>query len=230
MGEMKTKTFAYILYVFAAAMLAIYFAAEIMPGFVLSTTGRLVLLCGCCIFLWLGGFALTKLTYSNKPMKINLWIFLGLYLLLFATLTLFDPMWGRNGGFDVFWTKELFKTYAENSLNLVPFSTIAEYFAKSNFKQFMVNIAGNIACLMPLGILLPLLFKKQNNARVFLATCTAVVAVVELLQFLTLAGSCDIDDIILNVAGAFLIFCVVRNTKINKALKYIFILEKDEQK
>ena len=230
MNEMKIKTFAYILYVFAAAMLAIYFAAEIIPDFFLSTAGRLVFLCGCCVFLWLGGFVLTKITGSNKPMKINLWIFLGLYLLLFATLTLFDPMWGRNGGFDVLWTKELFEAYTENSLNLVPFRTIAEYFVKNDLRQFAVNIAGNIVCLMPLGILLPLLSKKQNRAPVFLATCTAIVVAVECLQFLTLAGSCDIDDVILNVAGAFLVFCVVQNAKINKALKFIFILEKDERK
>ena len=159
-----SKSASVISYVFAAALLLIYFAAEIIPGFFLSTAGRLVLLCGCCVFMWCGGALLTKTTGNNGPMLINLKVYLGLFLLLFATLTLFDPLWGRNGGF-VNWTKELFRVYAENSLNLVPFRTIGSYIARGTYKQLLVNIAGNLVCLMHLGILLPLCFEKQEVSR-----------------------------------------------------------------
>lgn len=223
----KSEKISAAAYIIAALFFGIYAAAEIIPGFILSTAGRLFLLCFCCVFLWLGGVFLTKRIGNNGPMHMNLRIFLGLYLLLFATLTLFDPLWGRNGGF-VLWTKEIFEAYVQRSLNLVPFSTIAEYFSKGNFRQFAVNIAGNFVCLMPLGILLPLAFKKQNEAGYFVLTCSLIVAAVEILQFITLSGSCDIDDLILNVGGAVFMFFIVKIKKVNKLLRYIFLLEKGE--
>ena len=170
-----SKPFAAISYIFAAALLAVYFGTEFVPSFFLSTAGRLVLLCMSCGFLWLGGFLLTKRSGNNRPMKINLRIFLALYLLLFATLTLFDPLWGRNGGF-VIWNKELFEMYVQNSLNLVPFKTILQYFYRGTINQFVVNIVGNLVCLMPLGILLPLNFEKQRKTGIFLMTCALIVS------------------------------------------------------
>ena len=219
-----SKPFAAISYIFAAALLAVYFGTEFVPSFFLSTAGRLVLLCMSCGFLWLGGFFLTKRSGNNRPMKINLRIFLALYLLLFATLTLFDPLWGRNGGF-VIWNKELFEMYVQNSLNLVPFKTVLQYFYRGTINQFVVNIVGNLVCLMPLGILLPLNFEKQRKTGIFLMTCALIVSAVEILQFATLSGSCDIDDLILNVGGAFLIYLFTKNKKAFGFLKQIFLLE-----
>ena len=219
-----SKPFAAISYIFVAALLAVYFGTEFVPSFFLSTAGRLVLLCMSCGFLWLGGFLLTKRSGNNRPMKINLRIFLGLYLLLFATLTLFDPLWGRNGGF-VIWNRELFEMYVQNSLNLVPFKTVLQYFYRGTISQFVVNIIGNLVCLMPLGILLPLNFEKQRKTGIFLMTCVLIVSAVEILQFATLSGSCDIDDLILNVGGAFLIYLFTKNKEAFGFLKQIFLLE-----
>lgn len=219
-----SKPFAAISYIFAAALLAVYFGTEFVPRLFLSTAGRLVLLCVSCGFLWIGGFLLTKRSGNNRPMKINLRIFLALYLLLFATLTLFDPLWGRNGGF-VIWNRELFEMYVQNSLNLVPFKTVLQYFYRGTINQFVVNIVGNLVCLMPLGILLPLNFEKQRKTGIFLMTCVLIVSAVEILQFATLSGSCDIDDFILNVGGAFLIYLFTKNKKAFGFLKQIFLLE-----
>ena len=219
-----SKAYTVISYVFAAAFLLMYFAAEIVPDFFLSTFGRLFLLCGGCGFLWLGGFFLAKKNGNNLPMRINLRIFLILYFLLFATLTLFDPLWGRNGGF-VIWNRELFDAYVQNGLNLIPFKTIVQYFSRGTISQFVVNIIGNLLCLMPLGILLPLNFEKQRRTGIFLLTCVFIVAAVEIIQFATLSGSCDIDDLILNVFGAFLLYLFTKNREAFGLLKQIFLLE-----
>ena len=87
------KTISIILYILAAMFLLIYSWAEIMPNLMLSETGRLLLLCGSCLFLYIGGLIKKKNKKNNKAMKINLWIFFILYLVLLITLTLFDPMW-----------------------------------------------------------------------------------------------------------------------------------------
>lgn len=223
----NSKTPAVISYLIAGAFLFLYFAAEIIPDFNHSTSGKLILLCGCCAFMWPGGFFLTKELKNNRPMIINLRIYLALYLMLFASLTLFDPLWGRNGGI-VIWNSGLFESYVENSLNLVPFRTISEYFVKGDLRRFVVNIAGNTVCLMPLAILLPLNFKKQRKTGIFLLSCALIVAAVEILQFATLSGSCDIDDLILNVGGAFLLYLFTKNKEAMGLLEYIFLLQKGE--
>ena len=205
------------------ALLSVYFGTELVPGLFLSTVGRLVLLCGSCGFLWLGGFILAKKTGNNRPMRINLRVFLMLYLLLFATLTLFDPLWGRNGGF-VNWNRELFDMYVQNSLNLVPFKTVMQYFNRGTVSQFAVNIVGNLIYLMPLGILLPLNFEKQRRTWIFLLTCVLIVSAVEIIQFAPLSGSCDIDDLILNVSGAFIVYFFMKNKEAFGFLKQIFLL------
>ena len=52
-----------------------------------------------------------------------------------------------------------------------------------------------------------------------------IVAAVEIIQFATLSGSCDIDDLILNVFGAFLLYLFTKNREAFGLLKQIFLLE-----
>ncbi len=134
--------------------------------------------------------------------------------MFFGTLTLFDPAWGREG-----------VTFGEN-LNLIPFKTITEIAVNGSPRTVFVNIAGNIVCLMPLGILLPLNFKKQENPWAFLGTTAAIVTAVELLQLVLGVGVCDIDDLILNLLGAFLLFSFIKIKEVNEILHRILLLEK----
>ncbi len=216
-----------ILYTFAAVFIGIYFFMDLLPGVTLSTLSRLVLLLLGCAFLWGWGVTTTKQKGNNKAMKICLWVFLVLFLTLFATLTLFDPVWGRNVGF-IFWNKDLFRYYVENYLNLIPFKTIMCFFTTETTASPFVNLVGNTVCLMPLGVLLPLISKKQEDPWVFLGTVSAVVITVELLQFITFAGYCDIDDYILNVGGAFLMYEFTKIPKVKSFLRYVFLMEKGE--
>ena len=123
---------------------------------------KLFLLCGCCVCLYFGGFLLSKYRKDNKYMKINLWIFFVLYLLLFITLTLFDQSWGRNGLTIVNWSKEMVNNYTHRSMNLIPFKTIIEYIRKFDSlldtRAVMFNLLGNVVACMPFAFFLPLLF------------------------------------------------------------------------
>lgn len=87
------KTISIIFYILAMIFLLVYIGSEITPRLMLSETGRLFLLGGSCLFLYIGGLIKSKIENNNKAMKINLWIFFILYLVLLITLTLFDPMW-----------------------------------------------------------------------------------------------------------------------------------------
>ena len=58
---------------------------------------------------------------------------------------------------------------------------------------------------MPYGLFIPLMFNKINKYYKFLILMVILVVGIELLQFITLSGSCDIDDLILNVTGSSIV-------------------------
>lgn len=95
-------------------------------------------------------------------------------------------------------------------INLVPFRTLRLFAdlldsgVRSYIVMAVINLGGNITMFIPLGFLLPRVFPKLHTLiRVLLATALIITAV-EIIQLFTLVGSCDIDDLILNVLGSAL--------------------------
>lgn len=104
-------------------------------------------------------------------------------------------------------------------LNLVPGRTLALYWRLLRHSRevlvrlAVINLAGNVVMFIPLGALLPAAFPKLRRFWKTGLLSLALVAAVELTQLLTLLGSCDVDDLILNLLGVavgygiFRIFC-----------------------
>ena len=96
----------------------------------------------------------------------------------------------------------------KSNINLIPFTTV-RLFLKAASKtegyywvwQAERNIVGNVVLFVPLGII-PAIYPKIRGFIRFVAVVSLVICTVEILQFLSLLGSCDIDDLILNLAGA----------------------------
>lgn len=93
-------------------------------------------------------------------------------------------------------------------LNLIPFRTL-RLFAElldSNHPEYVraavINLGGNIIMFIPLGFLLPRVFTRIASLPHVLLTTAALITAVEIIQLFTLVGSCDIDDLILNVIGS----------------------------
>lgn len=211
-----------IMYVVAILILLFYaiasFKIEMVEFF------RLILLCTSCLFLYFWGLLLSKYLGNNKPMKINLYIFFILYLMLLITLTLFDSSWGRNG----FAIKD-FKVYIKQSVNLVPFKTIINYIKEFNSmystRQIMFNLLGNICAFMPMALFLPLLFKKQSKFKNFIITMIIIILGIESLQLITTSGRFDIDDLILNLFGAAIMYLLLNIKSVNDLINNVFLLE-----
>lgn len=213
-----------IMYVIAGLVLLFYFGI----GFIAQMTevSRLVLLGASSLFLYIGGGLLSKYLDNNKPMKINLYIFFGLYLILLITLTLFDSLWLRNGfnfsGFD----------NIQDRINLVPFKTIMtfvkEFDSMYSTSQIMLNLFGNVCAFMPMALFLLLLFKRQNKAFQFVITLILMILGIEFLQLITGSGRFDIDDLILNLFGAVLVYLLFKIKSVNALIHNIFLLEKNK--
>ena len=65
----------------------------------------------------------------------------------------------------------------------------------------LVNILGNIAMFVPFGVFLPVMWRCLQRAWKAIPVGMLTIALVEIIQLLTLRGRCDIDDVLLNVIG-----------------------------
>lgn len=89
--------------------------------------------------------------------------------------------------------------------NLVPFHTIKLFWRLLDDPTYrisaIVNLCGNVILFVPLGYMLPKVFGCLDAPGKTLLTAGILILTVELTQLLTLLGTCDIDDLLLNLLG-----------------------------
>lgn len=95
-----------------------------------------------------------------------------------------------------------------DSINLQPFATVMMYWkllrdggSAYYVRHAFINLLGNVVMFVPLGYFLPSLFGRLRSffKTVLFALC--IIVTVETVQYFTMLGTCDIDDLILNLAG-----------------------------
>lgn len=100
--------------------------------------------------------------------------------------------------------------------NLIPFYTIkGQVRCLFSVRRWLVryavtNLFGNFFMFIPLGYFLPRLFTKLRKLYRTIPTVAGVIILVEIIQLFTLRGFADIDDLILNVFGAAVGYCIFR--------------------
>ncbi len=121
-----------------------------------------------------------------------LWMVLLYYLAILSVLLFFgglfhlDRAWG-------------------GAVNLEPFHTIRNFirhYRRTGSLSSLFNLLGNVVILIPLGVLLPVMFRPMRHFWLFLPLAALVCVGVEYLQWLTATGIADVDDSILNFIGA----------------------------
>jgi glycopeptide antibiotics resistance protein len=91
--------------------------------------------------------------------------------------------------------------------NLFPFRTIYHYLThrdQYNFDIWFNNTFGNVFLFIPLGMLLPILFRSCQSKVNALGISTAIAVVIELIQLITRSGIADVDSVILRVMGSLI--------------------------
>lgn len=116
-------------------------------------------------------------------------VFLGyLVIVLYATIL-------RNAGGYREWNLHLFRAWREAWNN----------FSTKNW----ANVLLNIAMFMPLGFLLPLMWKKFRKWYVTIPVGFTTSLAIELLQLAISRGICDVDDLFCNTLGAAMGYFVI---------------------
>ena len=93
----------------------------------------------------------------------------------------------------------------EYRYNLIPFVEIRRFWVyrkQLGFLAVFTNLFGNVAGFLPFGFMLPVITGKMRSG--FLITLAGLSLTVEVIQLITKVGCFDVDDLILNTAGAAL--------------------------
>lgn len=158
---------------------------------------------------------MSEKTKKFSAKKAVLYLLFTVYLFFMLYLLFFQRM-GRDYSIS-------YSEYISGMVNLVPFRTIGQYireFAERGSIWAFKNLGGNIILFIPIGIFLPLIWKRQRRLVSFILTVTGVILLVELIQLFAMLGSFDIDDLIFNVLGAIIGFIITKLIWRNKNEKY----------
>lgn len=104
------------------------------------------------------------------------------------------------------------------SVNPIPFKTIVEYISMAARDSYFVtlavrNLVGNLILFLPMGLFLPVLFRKMRRFGKTMLCIFLMILSAELIQLFLRLGVFDIDDFILNMAGAaigYFIYSILR--------------------
>ncbi len=146
----------------------------------------------------------------NKTVKTVLFILFVIYCAALAFVLFFPNLHRYSHGSRLY--------------NIIPFATVSELIGRLiegtiNADIVVRNIGVNILLFVPMGAFLPVLFKKLRKFRWVILVCFSATVAAELIQFIFILGSFDVDDIILNTAGAAAGYGIV-NIPVLKKLLY----------
>lgn len=202
---------------------------DLIPNILLTTSAKLLIYIFSMFIIWinmkLNNRKISDSAQNEKNTKKHLSIILIIYTILISTLLFLDENYGRYSHINniKFLSKEHFELYS----NFIPFKTIFSFVERLqqntiNTSIVLTNLLGNIIVFAPYGIIIPILFKEKfSNIKNFTVLMIMIVLAVECVQFITRRGSFDIDDLILNVAGAVLFFGLMKIKVIGEFVKKI---------
>lgn len=153
-----------------------------------------------------------KRTIQYKTMRRIFTIYvIALATLLFLGSTFRGGIYHRN----IWNAKPFSQDHFDYYCNLHLMKSVKMYYhafqdGSMSLKLIALNLLGNLIAFAPFGFFLPVTFgKKIRNVGQFLLAVTFASVLCELIQFITMVGQGDIDDVLLNVLGALIIYLLV---------------------
>lgn len=160
---------------------------------------------------------------KNKRICKKLLLIVGICAFVIYGYSLWRVLFGDRGSR---WIDVSLKEYFLQFSNLIPFRTISEYLTNiidgsANPIVAARNLLGGLVMLLPMGLFLPFFFSKERNGKIFGLTVFLMILTIECSQIFLRNGSFDVDDFILELAGAFLGFWIWNARWLQRILKRI---------
>jgi glycopeptide antibiotics resistance protein len=97
--------------------------------------------------------------------------------------------------------------FTEASFDMISF--IPFYFIFDRYDGWLINIIGNIAMFIPVGIVWPICFSKLDSIKKTVFAGVGFILFIELTQLLCPERHTDIDDLILDTSGVVIGACII---------------------
>ena len=196
-----------IMQLFAAFIMCAIF---IYGVFFAEKAGPMVLSFLFAAFCW----CLFSAARGSRFIRAALYLCMIMYLILLFELTLFNYYY-RSEMTSIFYVpKEERISFIKQYVNLKPFYMIKLFWTgyqngSVTLKTMLRNIFGNVAAFMPFGFFIGVLRPDTKNKR-FLVILVLLVTLIETLQLIMMAGTFDIDDFLLNIPPAYVMFLIMK--------------------
>ncbi len=200
------------LYYFAALIALTVIIAELSPRIEVFAIEKLCFSALFIVVLILAASLCNSITQSSEQKRATvrntLWVIFAFYIFNLVWLLYFD------GTYDRIASNTDFPTYISLKTNFVPLVIIRRFLRNISNNTYassaLFNLIGNIAAFMPLGFFCPLLIKFLRKPWLFIPLLFVCLIAIEGFQLLLRVGSCDVDDIILNMLGALIIYFLMK--------------------
>lgn len=144
--------------------------------------------------------------YKNKKSEINYLYNMGIILICISMVVIFSltgvsPMSGFHLDIRI------------DEISIIPFAGMISMLRGGITTHAFINIVGNIVMFMPIGFLVPIIYKKLDSYKKIALTGLSISMLIECTQLFLSRGT-DIDDLILNTIGTvlgYLVFTILKN-------------------
>lgn len=140
---------------------------------------------------------------SGRKVKRILRAVFFLYFLVLLRVIVFKYPFHQLEEISRTWTREVVLE-GLGTANFTLFKTIKMYIRYWGRLNSFENLFGNVIAFVPFGFLLPFLHRESRHWWVMLINAFLLVCGIELFQLITAFGAFDVDDILLNCAGAMI--------------------------
>lgn len=211
-----------VCFLFFAVLLFYCVSVFINPYTFMNYFDKLILVFLLSLSLYIAFICLSY--FRDDVMEYCIWILFIIYFVFLFDVTILNRHY-ESIVTASFWDFSRMFEYLVDSSNLVPFRTIIGYFegvlsGSTTTRIFFINIFGNVLVFSPIALFVKLLFNPSHKR--FLFWFFVYILGIELLQGLLRAGSFDVDDIILNVLGTYLVYVLLGFRKIEGFIYFLF--------
>lgn len=145
----------------------------------------------------------------NRVLRILGWLAFAAYTVLLIKLVIFKfPDEMTNQALRLWSVQGLMRSFSH--ANYIPFRTIGSALFNAYLPVELPTLIYNVIAFMPFGFLLPFLIASARNLGRILLYGLAASLALEAIQLVTLLGTGDIDDVILNVTGTLIGYVLFR--------------------
>ena len=191
-----TASLKKILVIFPVLLLTVFFMHDhYASDYAHTSKGRVLFFAFTLLLLYAWMFYDLIKREPGTLLKVGVNSSFYVYIFMVLTLTGYFILF-REVSMHEWWHKMIVRVEKKDRVNLELFKVFKIYRITNR------QVLGNLVMLFPLGIYLPLLYRKMTGFFKVTFFCMLFSVGIELLQLITSYRSTDIDDVLLNTTGA----------------------------